>query len=235
MCLVSYSSRLFPPASADRRQLLRSGLQPASRGNQHHRGNPALYRQRRRHDLGGSVWLSQQHCGFCRHAQWQTEEGKLLPLDIEIFLIFHSFAIYSAAPWDHLAVIGGNLFISNFTRVLSGAEMKCSRLYFSLCGRRWSASVKPVHLTSNLKAVRGQSATDCQCGHVRHQALRPCFQRDIPRPLSLKGIAFHRSFWPIFFNANLHERRPKCRPHRFVVVKFVFRWSPVVIFVCHFV
>lgn len=53
--LASHPSRLFPPALADRRQLLRSGLQPASRGNQHHRGNPALYRQRRRHDLGGGV------------------------------------------------------------------------------------------------------------------------------------------------------------------------------------
>lgn len=87
---ASHPSRLFPPAAADRRQLLRSGLQPASRGNQHDRGNPALHRQRRRHDLGGGVRLPQQHGGFCRHAQRKTEKGKLLPVDIEFFS-FNSF------------------------------------------------------------------------------------------------------------------------------------------------
>lgn len=117
--------------------------------------------------------------------------------------------------------------ISNFTLVPSCAEIKCSRLHFSLTGSRSSTSLKPVHLTSNLKAVRGQSGADCHGSHVRHKPLLLCFQCDIPPPLSLKGIAFNQSgsgdgcnplsSGPCLstrINANLRQRRPRRKPHR---------------------
>lgn len=63
-------------AAADRRQLLRPGLQPATGGHQHHRGHAPLHRQRRRDDLGGGVRLPGQHRGFCWHAERQTKEGR---------------------------------------------------------------------------------------------------------------------------------------------------------------
>lgn len=50
-----------------------------------------------------------------------------------------------------------------------------------------------MHLTSNLKAVRGQLGADCHGGHVGHKPLLLCFQCDTSPPLSLKGIAFNQS------------------------------------------
>lgn len=117
----------LPPAAADRRQLLRSGLQPASGGHQHHRGNPALHRQRRRHDLGGGVRLPRQHGGFRGHAQRQTEEGKRFRPDKSSSpFTFPSFFSCSAFPRDSLAVGGGVLFPSlrqsRLVRRLNAAE-----------------------------------------------------------------------------------------------------------------
>lgn len=115
-----------------------------------------------------------------------------MPLDIEFFFYISCFCPLlccclgpSCRKWWRL--------VSNFTQVTSCAEIKCSRLHFSLIGSRSSTSLKPVHLTSNLKAVRGQSGADCHGGHVRHKPLLLCFQCDIPPPLSLKVIAFNQS------------------------------------------
>lgn len=218
---------LLPPAAADRRQLLRPGLQPASGGHQHHRGNPALHRQRRRHDLGGGVRLPQQHGGFRGDAQRQTEEGKRFhPGLFGFFSPFYSPFVFpllrfsqgrSCSQWRRL--------VSKFTQVPPRTEIKCSGVHFSLTGSPSSSSLKPAHLTSNLKAVRGQSGADCHGGHVRHKTLLLCFQCDIPPPIPLKGIAFNQSSggdWGKLLRIHQHprERSRRRRPDASVAVEF---------------
>lgn len=129
---------------------------------------------------------------------------------------------------------------SKLTPVPPGTEIKCSRVHFSLTGSPSSSSLKPAHLTSNLKAVRGQLGADCHGDHVRHKTLLLCFQCDIPPPLPLKGSAFHQSsgadWWkPLLIHRQASQRdaSPAVRsPLNSHVEPDGFRRSPARICLC---
>ena len=78
--LMAFFSSSFPPpntaATADWRQLLRPGLQPASRGHHRHRGHPSVRGQGRRHDLCDGLRLPGTHCGVHWHTQRTHKKGR---------------------------------------------------------------------------------------------------------------------------------------------------------------